>query len=252
MLDTSSRFHTFTYAVLMSIVLVCASVHLADFVAGQLGQSRSEALIMTTGIVAALLAPPASILLWVYSHKLIKVQEKMRALAVTDPLTNLLNRRAFSDVFERETARFKRTGQRVSLLLLDIDHFKHVNAEHGHAGGDAALRGLSGALAEAVRYGTDEIARWGGEEFVVLLSNTGRRSAIRAAARFRQMVEAQTVDYNTSTIQLTISVGVIECQKDETLEDAIARADRCLREAKRRGRNKVVAFPAPVEDLAVA
>ncbi len=252
MLTTTSRIHTFTYAVLLAIVLICGSVHLADFVAGQLGGQRSRDLLIITGIVTALLAPPASILLWVHSHKLIRIQEEMRSLAITDPLTGLLNRRAFSSVYEREQARFKRTGQRMSMMLLDIDHFKHINAKHGHAGGDSALQGLSKALDEAVRYGTDEVARWGGEEFAIILANSGRRSAIRAAARFRQIVEALELEYEGHAIELTISIGVIECQKGEMLEAAIERSDRCLREAKRRGRNKVVAFPAPVEELDVA
>lgn len=252
MLATSSRLHTFTYASLLAIVLICMSVHMADFVAERLGPATQSNLLIITAIVAALLAPPASFLLCFYSHKLIKIQEQLHALAIADPLTNLLNRRAFANVYEREAARFKRTGQRMSLLLLDIDHFKHVNAEHGHSGGDVALKAVAETLNEVVRYGTDDVARWGGEEFAIVLSNTGRRSGIRAAARFRQAIEDLTIRFGDEEITLTVSIGVIECHKTECLEDAIERADRCLREAKRRGRNKVVAFPAPVEDMDVA
>ena len=248
MLETSSRLHTFVYSALLSIVLICGTVHLASFVANHTDMNGAPNLVMISAIVSGILAPPASFMLALYSHKLINVQEQLHALATTDALTGLLNRRAFETHFKRESARYLRTGQSVSLLLLDLDFFKQVNNAHGHVGGDTALREVATCLRESMRFGTDEVARWGGEEFVVLLTNTGRETAIRAALRYRQRIESLRIDYGDLDIQVTASFGVVVCNRDEPLEGAIARADLCLRQAKRQGRNRVVAFPALVDD----
>ncbi len=249
MLETSSRLHTFIYAALLTVVLICASIHLSAYVATSLDPNQPSTLIFISVIVSGVLAPPASFLLAVYSHKLINVQEQLHLLATTDPLTGLLNRRAFEVFYDREIARYKRTGQPVALLVLDLDHFKFVNNAHGHAGGDIALRKLAECLRSSIRYGTDEVARWGGEEFTILLTNTGRDTAIRAALRFRRQIETLLIEHDGQTIKLTASFGITVCDEKESLEDAVARADKCLRQAKSHGRNKVVAFPELADKL---
>ena len=244
MLETSSRLHTIVYACLLSIVVICGSVQLSAFVASQFDLSGSSNLVVLSAIVTAILAPPTSFLLAIYSHKLIRVQERLHGLATTDPLTGLLNRRAFEDFYNRESARSARKNQPISLLVLDLDYFKNVNNRHGHAGGDVALCALSDCLRKSVRFGSDEVARWGGEEFAIILTDTGRETAIRAALRYRQKVESLDIRFDEKQIHLTASFGIVVCNKGETLKDAVARADLCLRQAKTLGRNKVVAFPA--------
>lgn len=243
MLSTSSRLHTAVYAILLSVVLISATVHLTAFIAPYLDAFGVNTVTYTAVIASLVLAPPASIIMALYSHKLIKVQEQLLELATTDPLTGLLNRRAFAHRYDRELARYRRTNRPVSLLLIDLDYFKTINDKHGHAGGDAALKTLSDHLNATCRYGTDDVARWGGEEFAVLLSDSGHQSALRAAERLRRQIETLQIAFNDVPIRLQASIGAIVCRKDETLEQAVQRADLCLRQAKDLGRNRVMAFP---------
>lgn len=246
MLSTSSRLHTFVYAALLSVVLVCATVHFTAFIAPFLGDFGVNTVTITAAVASCALAPPASIIMAIYSNKLIQVQEKLLALATTDPLTGLLNRRAFAHRYQRESARYSRTNRPVSLLLIDLDYFKLINDKHGHSAGDAALRILAEHLKQTSRFGTDDVARWGGEEFAIMLSDSGHQSALRAAERLRRQIETLQVEFNQSTIRLEASIGVIVCRRGEALEMAMQRADLCLRQAKAQGRNRVMAFP---EDL---
>lgn len=254
MLSTSSRLHTFSYATLLTVVLICATVHFTAFITPYLDAYGANTVTYTAVIASCVLAPPASFLLAVYSSKLIKIQEQLLELATTDPLTGLLNRRAFAHRYERESARYRRTNRPISLLLIDLDYFKMINDKHGHSGGDEALRVLSDHLRTTCRFGTDDVARWGGEEFAVLLSDSGHQSALRAAERLRRQIETLQVSFNGIPIRLQASIGAIVCRKDETLEHAIQRSDLCLRQAKARGRNCVMAFPeelpTPADDKA--
>jgi diguanylate cyclase (GGDEF)-like protein len=247
MLSTSSRLHTFVYATLLSVVLICATVHFTNFIAPYLESYGASTVTYTALIASCVLAPPASILMAIYSHKLIRIQEQLHELATTDPLTGLLNRRAFAHRFERESARYSRTNRPIALLLIDLDYFKLINDRYGHAAGDAALRVLSDHLRTTSRFGTDDVARWGGEEFAVLLSDSGHQSGIRAAERLRRQIETLPVAFNETSIRLQASVGMVVCRKQETLEAAMQRADLCLRQAKDQGRNRVVAFPEELD-----
>ncbi|MEM1086193.1 MAG: GGDEF domain-containing protein [Pseudomonadota bacterium] len=243
MLRTSSRTHTMIYAILLSIVIICITVHFSNFIATQLDPNDPNNMIYMSVLVSGILAPPVSFLLALYSNQLIHVQEELRELAVSDPLTGLYNRRAFEEIFARETARSKRTGNPVSLVLFDIDYFKKVNAEHGHAGGDVALRNVAETIRRTIRYGTDEGARWGGEEFVILLGETAHENAGHAANRLRAAIEKMDLLYEEQRINITASFGVTECKPDDKLVDVVARADKCLRYAKKQGRNTVVLHP---------
>ncbi|MEO1305421.1 MAG: GGDEF domain-containing protein, partial [Pseudomonadota bacterium] len=246
MLSTSSRFHTAVYATLLSVVLICATVQFAAYISPYIEAYNANTVLYTAMIASCVLAPPASALMAIYSSKLIKIQEQLLELATTDPLTGLLNRRAFAHRYDRESARYGRTNRPVSLLLIDLDHFKLINDKHGHAAGDAALRLLSEHLRQTRRYGTDDVARWGGEEFAVLLSDSGHQSGIRAAERLRRQIETLPVTFEENAIRLQASVGMVVCRKGETLEEAMQRADLCLRLAKEQGRNRVVAFPPDI------
>lgn len=252
MLSTSSRLHSFVYATLLSVVLICATVHFTNFMTPYLESYGASTVTYTALIAACVLAPPASILMAIYSNKLIQIQEQLHELATTDPLTGLLNRRAFAYRFEREAARYNRTNRPITLLLIDLDYFKLINERYGHAAGDAALRVLSEHLRTTSRFGTDDVARWGGEEFAVLLSDSGHQSGVRAAQRLRRQIETLPVNFNNTTIRLQASVGMVVCRKQETLEAAMQRADLCLRQAKDQGRNRVVAFPEELPGAATA
>lgn len=156
-------------------------------------------------------------------------------LALTDPVTSLANRRGGEEALAREVARARRSGSPLSLVLFDIDHFKNINDQAGHAVGDRVLKGISDILSASQR-GSDLAMRWGGEEFLVLLPDVGLSGARSFAERVRENVQNLVVE---ETGRITVSAGVAELQPDETGAAALARADASLYRAKAAGRNRV-------------
>jgi diguanylate cyclase (GGDEF)-like protein len=172
-------------------------------------------------------------------------------LSSTDPLTGLLNRRRFEELATYEIARSQRTGAPLALLLLDIDHFKQVNDGFGHGTGDLVLRAFAEATQSALRE-IDTIARWGGEEFAVLMPQTGQQPAIAVAERVRRMAEAMAVmprsslSDATKPVHITVSIGVVVMEACElSLEAMLHLADQGLYAAKIAGRNCVAVLQGP-------
>jgi len=162
-------------------------------------------------------------------------RELLIAQARTDGLTGLLNHRAFHERLETELARATRTGCRLSVVLLDLDHFKAVNDTHGHAEGDRVLRGVSDRLAEAVR-ADDTVARLGGEEFAVIVAGAGSTEGLEAAERMREAVARVAVGGDS----LSASAGVASWPSEgETREQLLEAADGALYAAKHAGRDRV-------------
>ncbi|MDY0039005.1 MAG: diguanylate cyclase [Desulforhabdus sp.] len=169
-----------------------------------------------------------------------KVEEALAQAAMLDPLTNLLNRRAMNLHLRHELERFKRTGSTFSMLLCDIDHFKCINDELGHAVGDQVLITVSNMLQSAIR-GQDFLSRWGGEEFLLLLPDTDLEGGAEAAEKLRRTLAAETIPVADRQIRLTISIGVCSYHNEHTLDSLISAADKALYLAKHQGRNRVVA-----------
>ena len=165
--------------------------------------------------------------------------ERIRTLAGRDELTGLPNRRRMNQLMEQELRRSGRAGSTFCLVLVDIDHFKNVNDTHGHAVGDEVLRAFSRIAAGAIRQ-SDVLARWGGEEFALMLPDTGRHAAVEAAERLRAGVEAAVLDVGGRRIVLTVSAGVAEHVPAEPTAATLDRADRALYRAKAAGRNRVI------------
>jgi diguanylate cyclase (GGDEF)-like protein len=161
----------------------------------------------------------------------------------TDPKTGLANPRRFNQVGNREIGRARRYDRPVSLLMCDVDHMTDINNTHGHLAGDAVLRAVSNALSESVRE-DDLPARFGGEEFAVLMPEAGLNEAYAAAERIREMVAGLRVAHpaNGNLLRVTISVGAASLQPDDaTLDDLVHGADLALYAAKAAGRNAVEA-----------
>jgi two-component system cell cycle response regulator len=169
------------------------------------------------------------------------LHEDARQLASTDSLTGLLNRRAFLDALERERARADRHDYPLSLLLLDVDHFKRVNDQHGHAAGDVVLRGVAEALLQVARR-SDYVGRWGGEEFVLALPQTGPAGALVAAERVRRAVQkARHALPEGGEIRVTASLGVVSAEAPWNVATLVGAADDAMYLAKGRGRDRVEA-----------
>ena len=166
--------------------------------------------------------------------------EEIYRTTIADGLTGANNRRFLTDFLEREMARSRRHGRPLSLVLFDLDHFKLVNDGFGHLSGDQVLRDVAGLVREQLRR-EDCFARFGGEEFAVVLTETHLEAAQHFAERLRQRVEANEFRAGSESIAITISIGVAEMGKDKRdPADFIAAVDTNLYEAKSAGRNRVV------------
>jgi diguanylate cyclase (GGDEF)-like protein len=157
---------------------------------------------------------------------------RLGRLAAIDPLTGALNRRAFTRLGANQPVRT------LSVCMVDVDHFKRVNDELGHAVGDEVLRVVARRLAGVVRDG-DAVVRFGGEEFVLLLPDVDEGDAARVAERARSDVARRPVDLGDRRVSITISVGVAERRAGESQDEVVARADQAMYSAKRAGRNCV-------------
>ena len=176
--------------------------------------------------------------------------EVNRELATRDELTGLINRRAMLDLMALEHSRSLRSGRPLLLAQLDIDHFKPINDQHGHATGDRALQAFAGTVRASVR-DTDVLARWGGEEFVLMLTDTSADQARGLLERIRQAVQALEIAHSAGSLQLTVSIGLAQHLPGDTVEHTLERADQALYRAKALGRNRVVVAPAAHRTVAV-
>ena len=198
-------------------------------------------LVLTLPTVSVLAGRLSSIRtrLGVQKAALTDALAQIQAMAIRDELTGLMNRRHMQALLEQETLRCARTGRNYCVALLDIDHFKRINDRHGHAAGDAGLRAFASAAQAAIR-SADVLARWGGEEFVLMLADTAMPSAVAVLERLRAHVAAMEIAVGATYVNLTVSVGLTEHLAGETLTQTLERADKLLYEAKAAGRNRVV------------
>lgn len=166
--------------------------------------------------------------------------EELRRVATIDALTGIGNRRHLLEFLERELSRCQRYGRPLSVLLVDIDHFKSINDEFGHVAGDFTLQALAGRLRDAVRK-EDLVGRYGGEEFAIVLTECNREGAFEMAERLRGIVEAVPFHYEGREFSVTVSLGVAttDAVKKVAPLDLIQQADDCLYRAKHSGRNCV-------------
>jgi len=167
---------------------------------------------------------------------------RVEHLAITDPLTKLFNRRRFETALENEFKRTMRYGSPNSCLMIDIDHFKEINDEYGHHTGDVVLKETADIIKSCVRE-IDTVARWGGEEFIVLLPETKKEEASVVAVRILKVIAGH--HFSLITKKLTISIGVagVPDPTIDTAEKLIQTADLALYEAKSKGRNRIEAGP---------
>ncbi|MDM4772738.1 GGDEF domain-containing protein [Solimonas sp. SE-A11] len=167
-----------------------------------------------------------------------RLANRLTGLAHSDGLTRALNRMGFRALAVRQVQRCRRDRKPVSVLLLDLDHFKRINDNHGHEAGDRLLCAFAATVGEMIRPG-DLLARYGGEEFCVLLPETGLDEAAAVGERLRERFATVRIRADDAVIGTTVSIGVAQFLGGEMIDDAVSRADRALYQAKHHGRNRV-------------
>jgi diguanylate cyclase (GGDEF)-like protein len=174
--------------------------------------------------------------------ELAQAVSRLREHTTRDELTGLVNRRHMQTVMDQEHQRCVRSGQTFCLAALDLDQFKPVNEEHGYAIGDAVLRAVAQEALRQVR-GSDVLARWGGDDFVLMLSDTRAALARGGIERLHQRVGALRILHGSMAVSITLSAGLAEHHAGESVAQTLERAERALAEAKALGRDRVVVAP---------
>ena len=174
--------------------------------------------------------------------------DQVQQLATRDALTGLYNRRHMQEKLAYAAQRFLRYGERFTVALIDLDHFKRINDEHGHVVGDQALMAFASAASMVLR-DTDTLARWGGEEFLFLMPNTSPQKATIALDRVRDALASVTVSQAAPQLRLRFSAGLALCLGQEGTDATLERADQALYQAKSAGRHRSVVAAGPEQDI---
>lgn len=170
-----------------------------------------------------------------------KAYEALEITASTDSLTQLFTRREMNKRMEYSLANFERNHRPFSVIIADIDFFKRINDTYGHECGDYVLISVANLLKDSIRK-VDSAARWGGEEFLLLLPDTDACGAANLAEKIRNMVDEQVFLYKETSFRITMTLGICEYEKNMALDQLISNADRALYEGKETGRNRVMVF----------
>jgi diguanylate cyclase (GGDEF)-like protein len=181
-------------------------------------------------------------------RELAEANQRLFDLATTDSLTGCMNRRHFMLRAEEEIARARRARHKLTLMVLDIDHFKQVNDRYGHPAGDAVIRSVARITGSCLR-ATDLLGRLGGEEFVMLLLDTGHDPAMAVADRIRARIAETPLAVEDAVIPVTVSIGLAELQEALDFDQVYALADGALYAAKQSGRNRVMSSRPPAVTL---
>jgi diguanylate cyclase (GGDEF)-like protein len=168
---------------------------------------------------------------------------RLEKLAITDELTGTYNRREFSRQFERAVSNYKKTGQLFSVILIDIDRFKHINDKKGHAKGDEIIKSVTKICQDSIR-GNDLVARWGGDEFILLIYGGESAANVIAERISKQMRTSEDMANITPEMRtVTLSIGIAEYCVMDSEEKMTIRADKALYKAKDEGRDRIVVAP---------
>ena len=203
-----------------------------------------EARILKTLALNIAISLAITVLVLFLAHLLIRgYQRRLEAMATTDKLTGAANRHVFEMLFTQTVKASKRRDEPIAVVSLDIDRFKSVNDNFGHAGGDTVIKTLADAVRGEMRE-SDTLCRWGGEEFLILMPNCTSNNAAKKAEAIRNAVRARAIRFGRDDIQITISLGVAQYREAETLDSLVSRVDTALYRSKREGRDRVSIAPA--------
>ena len=238
-------FFGFVIVAALSLAIIFAIIFSSYF-----GTPRDQSdFMMMTIIITACVAGPMGAIAAQNQYRVDRYHATLEAMASTDPLTGLLNRRAFKVLANEEISRMQRTDHGVCIVTFDIDNFKQVNDAHGHAFGDRVLTSIANISHAALRGPFDRLGRWGGEEFVILLTNVNVDQAQSVCERLRERIASTDLTFNGTTVRVTASFGIAPLTKGCRLEESLEAADQMLYRAKSAGRNKVMSV-APLKSVA--
>ncbi|HPF22552.1 MAG TPA: GGDEF domain-containing protein [Hyphomonas sp.] len=228
-----------TFFVFVATTALCLSFTFSVFMY-QFGVLEDpQRFLIANLVVAACVAIPTATIASQHEFQLKRYQRQLESLASTDPLTGLLNRRFFRISAEDEIQRQRRAGGMAAIVVFDIDSFKSVNDRFGHHTGDAVLKRIAEIAYSELRGPFDKLGRWGGEEFVILLSSVSREQAWIVCERLRERLEAAVIEHGGAKLSITASFGYEMLTSDSTLDRVLESADRALYVSKQSGRNRI-------------
>lgn len=243
---TFATFHAAEFGILTDVVLLSLALGDRIKLLRDQHQATQQAMIQQKLQASEMLAEANAALERTVQERtaeLARARDEAERMARTDGLTGVANRRCFEEVAAQEVARAQRYKQPLSMILFDIDLFKQVNDNHGHAVGDAVIRAAASVVREAVRE-VDFVARVGGEEFAILLPGIHQAQAVTTAERLRELIAERVASHQDLNLNFTASLGVSECRLDDPGFGALLhRADQAMYLAKQRGRNRVAVAP---------
>ncbi len=231
-MELTSRLEVIALLMLFSLIAMILLSHHVE-IANQLNRYKNRLERLVDERTRDLVEKNKQLEIEIYERR--KVEAELEYQASIDPLTSILNRRKFNDVLSYELNREERYRSGLSLIICDLDRFKNINDKFGHDGGDQALVAFTHLISNAIRK-SDIFARWGGEEFVLLLPKTRLEEAMQIASKLRLITEATMIPH---VGRITTSFGVSEYQPGDNKESFIKRADMALYKAKENGRNRV-------------
>lgn len=203
--------------------------------AGSAAGSRILDTLFLNILIALVIAGLALVTAWFTVRG---YQVRLEEMATRDDVSGAASRQIFSTLFDQVVSWSHRSGNPVSLIALDIDEFKRVNDDCGHAAGDTVVRTLADTINEQVR-DVDTLCRWGGDEFLILLGDCGLDDAQAIAAKIQAAIGARTVRHGGHEIAVTVSIGVVQQHRNEALATLVERADAALYRSKNAGRNQI-------------
>ena len=248
MKEARSEVSTAIKAMLAIAVIIFVTEVLIMYALRYMGFEHSINFYLLAGILLALIcAPPIYwLVLSPIRNEYIKRlrgegdDDDLSQMAITDPLTRIMNRRGITVGLLDAMAQAERYRTPLTVAMADVDLLKEINATYGRGGGDRVLKDLAGVLADALRM-PDKVGRYGGEEFLIILPHTNLTHGKKIVERIRASVSKWDFDVGSKKVRLTISIGVTHYKTGEDLEQLMSHASKALQEAKQGGRNKVVA-----------
>ena len=230
---------TYAFPVIMAVATIALAVIYGSIMAHIAPHLLAERFVSFCAILGSLTAIPLAVVASIRERRKWRSHKALRSIASLDPLTGVMNRRSFSVSLEEELNRMKRTRHAAAVILFDLDHFKRLNDEFGHHVGDEVLTGVASIAYSELRNPFDRLARWGGEEFIILLHDMSEETAKGVSERLRHRIAELVLEKSGEDVKVTASFGGSLLRPDQSFSEALHQADLALYEAKSNGRNRV-------------